>query len=95
VEINPRYTMGRLTVELMKQAAPGSHGAFRLVSRRQMLARGSADFPAHARWLSEQFPLRFRGEPSPKIREGALCLNDPARAQVCLAVFQVSQAARS
>jgi hypothetical protein len=27
----------------------------------------------------------------PKIREGALCLNDPAQAQVCLATFQVSR----
>jgi len=27
----------------------------------------------------------------PKIREGALCLNDPAKTQVCLAVFRVSR----
>jgi hypothetical protein len=33
VEINPRYTMGRVTVELMKHACPGSCGSFRLVSR--------------------------------------------------------------
>ena len=91
VEINPRYTMGRLTVELMKQVAPGSHGWFRLVSRAMTRAEGFDDFPACARSLSERFPLRLEGEPAPRIREGAICLNDPAQAQVCLAVFQVAR----
>lgn len=88
VEINPRYTMGRLTVELMQRVAPGSSGWFQLVSRAQARREGFADFAQYARALSERFPLRLVGEPVARIREGALCLNDPTRAQVCLAVFQ-------
>ena len=91
VEINPRYTMGRLTVELMKQACPGSCGLFRLVNRASATAAGAADFPAFARSLVERSPLRLEGEPVPRIREGALCLNDPHQAQVCLAVFEVGR----
>ena len=91
VEINPRYTMGRLTVELMKQAAPGSSGVFRLVNAAQLRARGMVDFAGYARWLCERFPLRLEGEPVAKIREGAICLNDPGEAQVCLATFQVGR----
>ncbi|MCX6912642.1 MAG: hypothetical protein NT167_06290 [Verrucomicrobia bacterium] len=91
VEINPRYTMGRLTLELMKQTCPGSCGLFRLISRAQAGAEGAADFAGYARSLRERFPLHLDGEPMPKIREGALCLNDPAQAQVCLATFQVSR----
>lgn len=91
VEINPRYTMGRLTVELMKQTAPGSCGTFRLVGRTMAKAEGGADFVAYARWLGERFPLGLEGQPRPRIREGALCLNDPTRAQVRLAVFQVGR----
>ncbi len=91
VEINPRYTMGRVTVELMKQVAPGSHGLFRLVSRPMIRAEGFDDFVTYARSLSERFPPAFEGEPVPKIRQGAFCLNDPAQAQVCLAVFQVTR----
>ena len=44
VEINPRYTMGRLTVELMKQAAQGSFGLFRLLNRAMIQLEGFDDF---------------------------------------------------
>ena len=90
VEINPRYTMGRLTVELMKRVAPGGYGLFHLISRKQAHAEGFDDFVAFARASSERFPLRFEGEPTPKIREGAICLNDAARVEVCLAMFHVA-----
>ena len=93
VEINPRYTMGRVTIELMKQVAPGSSGLFRLISRKQARAEGFEDFSALARSWAERFPLRFQGEPAARISEGALCLNDPGHAQTCLALFQVTHAA--
>ncbi len=87
VEINPRYTMGRLTLELMQRAAPGAHGCFRLVSHATLRAKGNADFCSYARQLREELPLQLEGEPVSKIRSGALCLNDPANAQAVLAVF--------
>ena len=91
VEINPRYTMGRVTVELMKQVAPGSHGFFRLVNHSMLHAEGFEDFVTYARSLNERLPMEFEGEPVRKIRSGAFSLNDPAQARVCLAVFQVAR----
>jgi uncharacterized ferritin-like protein (DUF455 family) len=90
VEINPRFTMGRVMVELMKRTCQGSCGLFRLVNRAAIRDEGFEDFAAYASGLGERFPLRLEGEPVAQIREGALCLNDPARAQVCLATFRVS-----
>jgi uncharacterized ferritin-like protein (DUF455 family) len=91
VEVNPRYTMGRVTVELMRQVCQGSSGTFRLVNRATLRAEGIEDFVGYARMLAKQFPLRLEGEPVSRIREGALCLNDPSRARAYLAVFDVSR----
>jgi hypothetical protein len=91
VEINPRYTMGRVLVELMRQTCQNSTGIFRLANAVQLRAEGFVDFPAYARVLEEKYPLRFEGQPVPRICEGALCLNDPAAVRACLAVFHVSR----
>ena len=91
VEINPRYTMGRVMVELMRQACQGSFGTFRLVNQAALRDEGCTSFSNYARSLQTRYPLRLEGEPAPRIREGALCLNDPDRAEVCLAVLQVGR----
>ena len=94
VEINPRYTMGRLTLELMQRVAPGASGTFRLMNGAALRAEGVADFPSYARRLAEEQPLRFEGEPVPRLRSGAVCLNDATRAQAVLAVFEVGDDVR-
>ena len=93
VEINPRFTMGRVTAELMKRAAQGSHGLFRLLNRNSLRSVGCEDFVSFSRRLREKFPVQFSNDPARRIAEGAVCLNDPEQAQVCLAVFQVFRSA--
>ena len=90
VEINPRYTMGRLTIELMKRTCPGSHGLLRLINLATARTEAGCDLMEYGRRLRQHFPICLEGEPVPKIREGAVCLNDPTQAQACLATFQVS-----
>lgn len=89
VEINPRYTMGRLTVELMKRVCPGSYGVFRLMNHASLKTTGYVDFKSFAAKQQEDFPVRLEGSPNARIREGFIALNDPAQAEVCLATFQV------
>lgn len=91
VEINPRYTMGRVTLELMNQTASGRFGCFRLINRRGLSASGYANFSSCAQDLERRFPVRLAGEPVPRIDEGLLALNDPTQARACLATFHVGR----
>jgi len=88
VEINPRYTMGRVLVELMRQTCQNSAGLFQLINPALLRKENIGNFAGYARVLEEKYPLKFEGAPVPRIREGALCLNDPASVQSCLAVFR-------
>jgi hypothetical protein len=92
VEINPRYTMGRVLVELMRQTCQSSAGVLRLVNAAQLRAQGFEDFAGYALGLEQKYPLQFEGGTVPRLRAGALCLNDPATAQSCLAVFHAGRA---
>ena len=89
VEINPRYTMGRVLVELMKQACPGSWGRFRLLNRAALRQAGVGDFATLGRSLEAADPILREGEPRPRLRSGSVCLTDPAVATSVLAVFQL------
>jgi uncharacterized ferritin-like protein (DUF455 family) len=89
VEINPRYTMGRVTVELMKHVCPGSYGLFRLVNRAALKSANCSDFKSYATTMTNHFPLVSEGSPNRRLREGFVSLNDPEQAEACLATFQV------
>jgi hypothetical protein len=75
----------------MRVVAPGSHGLFRLVNRSQLKAAGFATFADYTQDAVRQHPLHRAGSPQPRLREGTVCLNDPSRVQVCLAVWVVSR----
>lgn len=91
VEINPRYTMGRLTLELVRRVAPGVAAEFCIINRAQLRARAWSSFSELAHDCATRFPPRLAGKPKPQLREGVVFLTDPETATECVAVLLVNQ----
>jgi hypothetical protein len=88
IEINPRYTMGRLALELARHHAPGSAGLLQILSLPQLRQSNQPSFAAWASQLQASHPIR-RDERE-RLVQGMVCLNDPVQATGCLAIWQAS-----
>lgn len=91
VEINPRTTMGRVAVELMRHANPGRAGALKLVNTSQMREAGVESFAEYATAMQRKHPVQRSGNPKPRLDAGFVCLNDPEHVTAYLPVFQVAR----
>jgi len=60
VEINPRFTMGRVTVELMRQTCQGSFGWFRLINHAALCAV-DRDYRGQPRCIAQLAPRSMDG----------------------------------
>jgi hypothetical protein len=75
----------------MRHVCPGATGVFEILNRARLRREGFQDFGAYGMRMGKQWPVTLEGSPMPRIREGALCLNDPAQAREFLAVFRVAR----
>ncbi len=91
LEVNPRATMGHVTLALRARAAPGVGGRWRLRGRRELPGLGSDGFAALAARVSARHPLRL--SPGGRVLEGAVFTNDPAAATAILGVATYGPAA--
>lgn len=94
VEINPRYTMGRTALELLRVAAPGRTVALRIYSQRALQQAGHASIPAAAAHFASEDPPVLHA--SGRVDSGGFSLNDPHTATGFLAMaFVTSQVERA
>jgi len=89
VEINPRYTMGRIAYELGEHNAATSLGYFQIISRPQIRKSETPNFVDFAKKMVEQNPVEMTSETKLRIVSGSLPLTDPASAKNFMAVYHV------
>ncbi|RYD34876.1 MAG: DUF455 family protein [Verrucomicrobiaceae bacterium] len=93
VEINPRTTMGRVTLDLRRFAAPSKVVSLRILHRRALKGMGFSSLAEQAEALTAADPPVLTVTSSgPRLTSGTLPLNDPRRAEAFLALLTVHSA---
>ncbi|MEM7385328.1 MAG: hypothetical protein AAF514_10320, partial [Verrucomicrobiota bacterium] len=87
VEINPRTTMGRVTLELHRHAQKGNRTEFRILTDGEIKRQGFASFAAFVEQQERLAPLEIGGSGrKPCLTGGFFPLNDPSMVQQFLPV---------
>ncbi len=81
VEMNPRYSMGRLALELNRFSAPGTSVRIQVAHSGELRRRNVSDWVGFWKALEEEGRLELAGSPVSKIVNGVLPVSDPWGAQ--------------
>lgn len=91
VEINARFSMGRVALELSKRAMAGKVALFMLTSKKELKRLGLNDFQELADMLQKKYPLTFGGGKTNSWTNGLVVLTDPEISKIMLATFFVGE----
>lgn len=89
VEINARFSMGRLATELSKRVMTGKVGLFLLCGKKELEKTGSESFSSLINNLLNKYPLEFSKADIPLWTKGLVSLTDPEYSKIMTALFFV------
>ncbi|HIG31759.1 MAG TPA: DUF455 family protein [Verrucomicrobiales bacterium] len=90
VEINARFTMGRMALELKRIVQFGKRFYFGILSRNRIQKLGYSDFSEFVAIQENKFPIELASDAAGRILKGFLPLNSPSQAVASLAFLQVN-----
>ncbi len=89
IELNPRFTMGRLTLELTRLIAQGCRGTLKFIGKRDLKDYQVEGFRELATKLDQDHPLQWKSGSQRKLNGGWIPLNDPEHAREALGIFVI------
>ena len=85
VELNPRWTLGRVAWALENQLAPGVEGIWLCLPVRTILGQGHATVAEFAQGLAQRHPVTLNA--ARRLTSGVVFTTDPARAREVVTVL--------
>lgn len=92
LEINPRYSMGRLAMALGERITSKHCGLWIHISSRECMQAGYSNFSELTQKLQSAHPPQVNPQgPTRTLKRGVIALNDPSLAQQSLAILAVGR----
>lgn len=90
-EINPRFTMGRVAIEISKRIQTGAFAIWAHIRISDILQNNFPSLSGFVQLIEERFPIKLSNSPKPLIKEGVLFTTDPSIATSILTVLIVGK----
>ncbi|WP_186649842.1 DUF455 family protein [Fluviispira vulneris] len=90
-EINPRYTMGRVALEISKRIQSGAFAVWAHIRIEDILKNGFHSLEDFTTQIHNKFPVIKKDGLKPLIKEGILFTNDPKSAKFVLTTLIVGK----
>ena len=91
VEINPRYSMGRVALEVNRFVATGCSSLFTIFSAKDLKKTSFVNLKDFVESLEQAYPIERKGKPLAKLTNGVIALTEVKEDSQFVAVLAVAK----